>query len=106
MGCSSEFVGFQVQNQDTSVVLLCAFRAQVPFASGFKHNEFSVRNHAGGIEGNGEDILKENLTSLINVDNTVLSKSSNTEEDIGVIESWIEIQDFSVLFGKVDFRGL
>lgn len=106
LGCSSEFVGFQVQNQDTSLVLLCAFRAQIPFASGFKHNEFSVRNHAGGIEGNGENILEENLTSLINVDDTVLSKSSNTEKDIGVIESWIEIQDFSVLFGKVDFWGL
>ena len=87
-------------------MLLCTFRAQVPFASGFKHNEFSVRNHSGGIQRNGENILEENLTSLINVDNTVLSKSSNTEKDIGVIESWIEIQDFSVLFGKVDFWGL
>ena len=105
LGNSSEFVGFQVQNQDTSLMLLGTFRAEVPFASGFEQDKFPVGNHASGIHGDRENMFEKNLTSLINMDDTVLSESSNTEEDVGVIVSWVKIQDFSVLFGKVDLWG-
>jgi hypothetical protein len=103
MGCSSEFVGFKVENQDASLVLFSAFRAKVPFTSGFEKDEFSVRDHASCVHGNGEDVFKEDFSILIKMDNTILPESGDTEEDVGVVEGRIEIQNFSVLFWEGDF---
>ncbi len=47
-------------------------------------------------------MFEEDFSVLVNMDDTILSESSDSKEDIGVIEGGVKIQNLSVLFGEVD----
>lgn len=100
---SAEFVSFKVQNKNSSWMFFCSFRAQVPFGSGFNHNELPVINHACGIHGDWENVFEEYFSSAINMNNTISSKFLHTHEYESIIVGWVQVHDFPVRAGELYF---
>ncbi len=99
MGCSFELVGLKVPDDDSGNVLLCAFGTKVPFTSCFQKNEFSIRDHTSRIHWDWENVFFEDLSCLVNMDDAILPETSDSEEDVSVVEGRVKIKYLSVLFG-------
>lgn len=87
-------------------MFLGTFGPQVPLGPGLQQDELPVRNHTCGIHGDWEDVFEENFTGGIDVNDTVLPETGDSQKDVGVVEGGVKVEYFSVLFGEVDFAGV